>query len=102
MRLPKVRVNSGILDDLRGRLPWYKDDWTQGFNCTAYSADLVCLSQLRCSNTVATPTLIALMIMHSPIKCFAICISEHLACLQDLGALNLHSFHLSHTCNCIW
>ena len=33
MRLSKVRVKSGILDDLRGRLTWYKDDWKQGFNC---------------------------------------------------------------------
>lgn len=34
MRLPKLSVNSGILDDLRGRAVWYRDDWQQGLNCS--------------------------------------------------------------------
>ena len=33
MRLSKLRIHSGILEDLQGRAPWYKDDWKQGFNC---------------------------------------------------------------------
>ncbi|KAL3150270.1 Boron transporter 1 [Trebouxia sp. C0010 RCD-2024] len=33
MRWSDLRIHAGILEDLQGRAPWYKDDWRQGVKC---------------------------------------------------------------------
>lgn len=34
MRLKRLKINSGIAQDLKGRAPWYKHDWVEGINCS--------------------------------------------------------------------
>ena len=46
MRWSKLRIHSGILEDLQGRAPWYKDDWKQGFNCGYRYSSTMQLHQL--------------------------------------------------------
>lgn len=54
MRFPKVHVNSGILDDIRGRAVWYRDDWKQGLNCSYRSATASTSRGTFAVSTVAT------------------------------------------------
>ena len=109
MRFKKFRINSGITQDLKGRAPWYKHDWTEGVNCSYRSVQLTakvaaCLAfpayQQHCSEGRSLECCLCMGMAQYSALSFG---STGVAWVpQDIGTCNICFVHFRHSSNSFW